>query len=517
MLVTLALLLKASAAGAQSRPTPAALPQGPFAGSVRVGESTDEPLSLSLMAAIERGLKSNLGVLLSRQSVRAAQGQRDQSVSALLPHLALSSSVNLQQLNVRAQEGLQFPGLPSVIGPFTYFDTRVRLTQSVFDLPSVLRARAGSEVVKAAEYSYQDARDEVVLAVGAAYLETAAQAARVSSAEAQRETARALHEQAVDRLKAGTTAAIDVLRAQVQFQTREQQLIAARNDLAKQKLVLARLIGLPLAQRFTVEDRRIHAPIIDDAGPAVASAEAEAERGEGVPAPASAKASARSRRSSPAFVASEGGSDGVRGSGGQSPPDINDVLRRAYAARADYRAIESQTRNLELQRKAASARSAPALSVNLDYGAVGVTPANASRTVGGFAAITIPIFQGGQIRGEVAQADAALAQSRAQLDDLRGRVEQDVRSALLDLESAAHQVRVATSTVDLATQTLEQARDRFVAGVTDNIEVVQAQETLANARETLIASEYTYGVAALQLARSIGNVEAALPDLLQER
>lgn len=461
VLVAVALLLTAGAAGAQSRPSPAVLRQEPFSGSVRVGDATDESLVLSLKDAIERGLKSNLGVLLSRQTVRAAQGQREQSLSALLPHLALSSTVNLQQLNVRAQEGIQFPGLPSVIGPFTYFDTRVRLTQSLFDLPAVLRARAGGEVLEAAEYGYQDARDQVIVMVGATYLQTVAQAARVRSAEAQHETALALHAQAVDRLKAGTTPGIDVLRAKVQLQTRAQQLIAARNDLAKQKLTLARLIGLPLAQSFTVEDQGIHAPTVSAIS--------------------------------------------------------DDVLRRAYAARADYRALEAQTRNLELLRKGASARSAPALTVNLDYGAVGVTPANTSRTVGGFAAVTIPIFQGGEIRGEVAQADAALAQSRVQLEDLRGRIEQEVRSAMLDLESAAEQVRVATSIVDLATQTLQQARDRFVAGVTDNIEVVQAQEALANASETVIVSEYMYGVAVLQLARATGNAETALPNLLQER
>jgi outer membrane protein TolC len=461
ILVAVTLLLTAGAAGAQSRPSPTVPGQEPFSRSVRVGDATGELLVLSLKDAVERGLKSNLGVLLSRQTVRAAHGQREQSLSALLPHLALSSTVNLQELNVKAQEGIQFPGLPSVIGPFTYFDTRVRLTQALFDLPAVLRARAGGEMLESAEYGYQDARDQVILMVGATYLQTVAQAARVRSAEAQHETALALHAQAVDRLNAGTTPAIDVLRAKVQLQTRAQQLIAARNDLAKQKLTLARVIGLPLARSFTVEDPGIHAPTVSAIS--------------------------------------------------------DEVLQRACAARNDYRALEAQTRNLELQRKAASARSAPALTVSVDYGAVGVTPANASRTVGGFAAVTIPIFHGGEIRGEVAQADAALAQSRAQLEDLRGRIEQEVRSAMLDLESAAEQVRVATSIVDLATQTLQQARDRFVAGVTDNIEVVQAQEALANANETLTVSEYMYGVGMLQLARATGNAETALPDLREER
>ena len=174
-------------------------------------------------------------------------------------------------------------------------------------------------------------------------------------------------------------------------------------------------------------------------------------------------------------------------------------------------------RALELRRKAASAGALPVLSLGLDYGAVGVTPASATGTVGGFAAFTIPLYQGGRVRGEVAQADAALAQGRAQLENLRGQIEQDVRSALLDLDSAAEQVDVARSMVDLAGQTLQQARDRFTAGVTDNIEVVQAQEAVASASETLIVSEYLYNLAALGLARATGGAEADLPDLLQSR
>jgi outer membrane protein TolC len=369
--------------------------------------------------------------------------------------------MNVQQLNVRAQEGIGFPGLPSVIGPFANVDARVRLTQSVFDRPAFLRVRAEGEEAHAARQSHQDIREQVVVAVGAAYLQTIAHTARLHSAQAQRDTAHALHEQAIDRLKVGTAAAIDVLRAHVQLKAREQQLIAARNDLAKQKLTLARLIGLPLEQGFSVANESLHPSL------------------------------------------------------GALTPD--EALRRAYSARPDHQMLQTEVRALGLRRQAASAERLPALSLSLDYGAVGVTPASVTGTVGGFAALTIPLFQSGRVRGEVAQADAALAQRRAQLENLRGQIEQDVRSALLDLDSAAEQVDVARSMVDLAGQTLQQAGDRFTAGVTDNVEVVQAQEAVASASETLIVSEYLYNLAALGLARATGTAETGLPDLLKAR
>jgi outer membrane protein TolC len=459
--LTMALLTVVCNADAQPRPLSGVERPTTVSGSVPAGALTPETLSLSFKDAIDRGLRWNLGVVESRETIRETSGLHQQALSALLPRLALTTSLNLQQLNVRAQEGIAFPGFPPVIGPFSNVDARLRLTQPVFDRPAFLRVRAESEELQAANRSHQDIREQVVVAVGAAYLQTIAQSARVRSAEAQHGTAAALHEQAVDRLKAGTAAAIDALRAQVQVQARDQQLIAARNDLAKQKLALARLIGLPLGQAFVVADAPLRPPL-------------------------------------------------------SAAPD-DEVLRRAYAARPDYQMLQAQVRALELRRKAASAEALPGLSLSLDYGAVGVTPASATTTVGGFAAITIPIFQGGRVRGEVAEADAVLAQGRARLENMRGQIEQDVRSAMLDLESATQQVAVAKSTVDLAGQTLQQARDRFAAGVTDNIEVVQAQEAVAAASETLIASEYFYNLAALGLARSAGRAEADLPDLLQAR
>jgi outer membrane protein TolC len=449
------------AAAAQAQSERGGGAQSPLSGSVRLGDPAPEPLSLSLRAAVERGLTSNLGILLSREGVRAAEGERQESRSGLLPHLSLSTSINVQQVNVRAEEGIQFPGMPSVVGPFANFDARVHLTQSILDSQSLFRVRADREEVRAAKYSYQDVRDQVVVAVTAAYLQVVAQAARVHSSEARRATAVVLHRQALDRLEAGTTAAIDVLRARVQFHAAEQQLIAARNDLAKQKLTLARLIGLPLGQAFTVADQRLRSSVL--------------------------------------------------------PVGLDEALERARATRADYQMLLTRVREFELRRSAAVAASAPALSLRIDYGAIGVTPASATGTIGGFAALSIPLFQGGRVRGLITQADAAFARARAQLENLSGQIEQEVRTAFLDLQSAAEQVGVASGMVDLAGQTLEHARDRFLAGVTDNIEIIQAQEAIADADEKLIVSEYSLSLAVLELIHASGSAAAGLADFLNGR
>ena len=460
MPAALALVLAAGPAVAQALPPGSLQPQSPFAGSVSVNDPVG-PLSLSLKDAIELGLNRNLGVLLSREAIRSARGQRQQDLSELLPNVNLTTSVYLQQLNVAAQDGFSFPGLPSIIGPFSYFDARVYVTQSIFDWQSIQRVRADTKQVEAAAHSYQDARELVVQAVAASYLQITSQAARVDAVQAQRDTAGALHQQAIDQLKAGTTAAIDVLRARVQLQDREQQLIVARNDLAKQKLSLARLIGLAAGQEFTPSEQPAYRSV--------------------------------------------------------ARISVDEALQRAYASRADYKSLQAQVKSMELERKAAVAGAYPVLSVSVDYGALGKTPASTSGTVGGLAALSVPIFDGGRVRGAVARADAALAESRQQLDNLRGQIDQEVRTALLDLQSAADRVDVARSMVDLAGQTLQQAQDRFMAGVTDNVEVVQAQQSVADASESFIASLYSYNLGALQLARATGRAEAGVQEFGQGR
>jgi len=196
---------------------------------------------------------------------------------------------------------------------------------------------------------------------------------------------------------------------------------------------------------------------------------------------------------------------------------LDEALTRAYASRADYQSALAQVRAATLTRKAAAAGYYPSVAAAVDYGDIGVNPANSHGTLDATAAVNIPVFQGNRVHGEILKAESALRQSRELLENLRAQIDQDVRNALLDLQSAAEQVEVAQSTLDLANQTLLQARDRFTAGVTDNIEVVQAQQSVASANETLIASLYAYNVSKVELGRATGHAEASVEQILSGR
>jgi len=432
--------------------------QSPFFGSVPVGKPSNEVLQLTFANAIDRGLQQNLGLLLASDNTLYARGQRWRELSDLLPNLSASITEDVQTTSLAAL-GFRLPSFPTVIGPFNYLDARANLSQSLFNWTAIQRERAATQNLRAAHANYRDARELVVLAVGNAYLQALAGAARVDTAEAQVRTAQALYEKASDQQKAGVTPAIDTLRAQVQLQTRQQQLIVARNNFAKQKLGLARIIGLPPGQEFALAEKAPYQPL--------------------------------------------------------ATSSIEENLKRAYASRPDYLALEARVKAAELSRKAASAEHLPSLGVIANYGDIGISPfsSNGTYQVGG--TLNIPIFAGGRTHSEVLEAEAALRQQRAQLDNLRGQIDYEVRTAMLDLNAAAEQVQVAQSSVQLAQQTLTQAQDRFSAGVTDNLEIIQAQEAMAAANENYIASLYAHNVAKVELARSIGYAEQGVKDYLR--
>jgi outer membrane protein TolC len=416
-------------------------------------------IPISLEEAIDRGLKQNLGLLLSSDDVRSARGERWQQLSALLPHLTASpyidmSKVNLTQLGI----GLNLArlGVSASVGPFSYFDARVAVTQTIFDWRSINAERAAAQNLKSTEYTSKDARDLVVLAVGFTYLEAIADEARVDTAAAQVQTAQALYDQAADRLKAGTSPAIDGLRAKVELQTRQQQLIQAKNNLAIQKLTVARVIGLAPGQEFDLTDKSLYQPF------------------EGI--------------------------------------SIDEALKRAYASRSDYQAAASAVRAAEFNRKAAEAGYFPSLSFNADYGRGAAHPTTATEVYDVRGTLSIPIFTGNSVHGDVLQAEARLAQSRERLESLRAQIDADVRTALLNLESSAEQVSVARSNIDLADQTLTQSRDRFAAGVTDTVEVVQSQQAVASAHEQYISSLYNFNYAKISLARVLGTAEQGVKE-----
>ena len=428
--------------------------QSSFSGSVP-SKLVPGVLPITLEDAINRGLKQNLGLLLSSQDVGSARGQRWQQLSALLPNVTTSSYVNQSQIDL-AEFGFNFkiPGavIPSIVGPFTYYDGRAYATQSVFDWKAINSTHAASQNVKAAQYTYKDARDLVVLAVGYNYLQAIADESRIETAAAQVNTAQALYNQAADQLKAGTSPAIDELRAHVELQTRQQQLIQATNDLAIQKLTISRVIGLAPGQEFDLTDKSPYEPL------------------EGI--------------------------------------TVEEALKRAYASRSDFQAAQATVSSAEYARRAAHAGYYPSLAVSGDYGIAGTYSTLFTHGVFDLrATLTVPIFQGGKVHGDVLEADAQLQKSRDQLDSLRGQIDADVRTALLNLESSAQQVAVGKSNVALADESLLQSRDRFAAGVTNTVEVVQAQEAVATAHENYISALYSYNYAKISLARAMGFAE----------
>lgn len=436
--------------------------QNPFTGSVPQGKATSGVLPLSFKDAIDLGLKNNLGLLLQSDNTLNARGQKWKELSALLPNLTTKTSENVSQINLAA-EGIRIPipGFPTIIGPYSFFDTRGYLTQSLFDLHSIRRERGAAANESAARYSYKDARDLVVFAAGNAYLEAISAAARVETSQAQVQTAQALYDKTADQQNAGVSPAIDTLRAHVELQTRQQQLIVARNDYAKQKLTLARVIGLPPGQEFMLSDQAPYQPL--------------------------------------------------------TALSVEESLQRAYASRSDYQAALQQARAAEYFRKAASAEYLPSLDLAANYGAIGLRPDSLHGTFEVSGSLTIPIFQGGKVHADVLQAEATQRQYQSQLENLRGQIDYEVRTALLDLAAAADQVEVARSSVDLANQTLTQARDRFAAGVTDNLEVVQAQESVASANESYISSLYAHNLAKVALARAIGYAEEGVRQYLMKK
>ena len=433
--------------------------QDRFEGSVPAGTATNTRLALSLSDAITRGMKTNLGALLANQDIRSAQGVRGEALSRLLPNITAGASETSEQINLAAFGFKNFPGIAEIVGPFGLTDARAYASQPILNFKSIYNTRSATAEQKAAVLTSQDARDVVALVVTGLYLQTVAAASRIETGIAQVKAAQSVYDQAVDFQKNGVVPAIEVLRAQVELQTEQQRLISYRSDEDKLKLRLARAIGLPDGQTFDLTDSIPYSPL-------------------------------------PALQA-------------------DDAITRAYASRMDYQSAAMRVQAAELARKAADADRLPTADFNGNYGDIGPAPDNSHGTYTAVVSVSVPVFQGGRVRNEVLQADAELERRKAELGELRGRIAYEIRTAYLDLESAGEQTRVAGSTVALAQQQLTQSQDRFAAGVTDNLEVVQAQEAVATANENYISSLYLYNAAKATLARSIGNAERTIPSMLQ--
>lgn len=450
-----------SAAGAiQITPPPQTGDQS-FQGSVPQGKASATPIPLTLADAVNRGLKANLGLLTSQQSDVEVRAERLRALAGLLPTINGQLSMTEQQLNLQAlgflvalppSVGFQ---IPTIVGPYSYQSAQASATIPLFDYGSIANLRSARQNAKASVLSVKNARDLVVQAVGDAYLQIIADAARISATDAEINADQAVYVNAQRRHNAGTAIGIDVMRSQVELKQRQQQLVAVSNQFQKDKLTLGRVIGLPPDQDFNVTDPSPSVPL--------------------------------------------------------AAISLDEGLTKAYANRPDLQSAELRMKGAQFALAAARAERYPTLTASGYYGAEGLRLLSDSHGVfNATGSINFNIFDGGRIRADIETSTAELRNRRNEYENLRAQVDYEVRNALLDLKSSSDQVSVAQSNVELANQTLRESQDRFAAGVTNTVEVVQAQQSVADANENLISAQYQYNIAKVSLARALGLAEQSM-------
>lgn len=431
--------------------------QNDYKGSVIEGKSTGTVLDLSLDDAIQRGLRTNLGLVLQSSSEKNASGEKLQALQALLPTVNASASYTVEQVNLAAY-GLKFPGVNPIIGPFQVFDFRASLTQSLVNISSIQKYLAARHNFAAEKLTAEDARSMVILTVGNAYLLCIADQAQITAVQAELESAQVSLDQATRAHDAGTSPKLDVLRARVDFQNQEQQLISAKNNLSKDKLALARVIGLPLDQEFHLTDT--------------------------VP-----------------FAALD-----------HVDPDA--AFQQALATRKDLQAAQERVKSASAQKTSAWAEQLPEAHFSGDYGDIGTTPGHSHGTYTAKGEITAPVLQIAKTRGDILVADAQKQQMAARLSDQVQQVNQDVRDALLDIQATEKLVDAAKTNVDTASEALTEAQDRFKVGVSDNLAVSQAQAQFSSANDQYISALYQHNIAKLSLARALGIADGSYKNYL---
>jgi len=446
------------------RTTAPPLPPSPgtFLGGVPTGTASAEPFTLTIVDAIRRALDHNLGVLTAEQGVGRASGARWRALSDMLPNVAGRIAETRQTINLQAYGfttfGSAFGNIPPIVGPFTVFDARVSISQALLDVGAMKSASSESYNLDAARGTYHRARNFVVHVAGNLYIQALAALARAEAARTQQETAQTLYRQAIDLKQGGLIAGIEVLRAEVELNTQTQRTTAATNDLDKAKLQVARAIGLPLGQPFTLDP---NIPELPD-------------------------------------------------------PDITleQAVDSAYRSRPDYQAALDRVKAAAAARDAVHGDRLPSVRVNADYGNIGLSASDAHTTYSIGGVVSVPVFQGGRVQGRLLEAEADLRDRQSEAEDLKASIYYEVRTAFLDLQATTEQLQVAGRARDLAAQQLTQARDRFAAGVASNIEVVQAQEAVALASEQYITARYGYGLAKGALVLGTGATDTALRQIL---
>ena len=420
-------------------------------------------MPLSLDEAITRGMRQNLQVVLSQQNERRVRGLQSTAVNALLPTLEAQAYTNAQEINLAAM-GFK----PQALGPLleqlglsaSTFSTIVKvdvtsaqlsLSQQLFNVPAYYLYRAAQKAQSVAELETLNTLGGVALRVGSQYLTVLADAAQVANTRAQVKSDQVALQQAKDRQEAGIGVHLDTLRAQVQLQTEQQTLINTENAFAKDRIQLNRLMGAPADQDYLLTDTTPYADIA------------------------------------------------------MLPQNI--TLQYAYTKRKDLLSLQSQMEVARQTARAVHFERLPTVAAGGFYGVLGETHGLYHGVFSAQGSLNFPIFKEAQFRGEGEVAQAQLMALRQQIDSLRVTIDQQIRANLLDVQSSNDLVKVAQSNVDLSRQELADSEERFKAGVTDNLPLVEAQATLAAAESQLVQRLFQYNVAKLQLARSVGVVQ----------
>src|SRR6202047_3264068 len=408
-------------------------------------------LRLTLDQSVALALKQNTTAQIA--VIQAAEAVQDKNVAraALLPQAQLDSSDAVRRVNIEAQFGKPIIGFPEHIGPIQVFQAGPSFSAPVFDLTLWRRYQAERSLANAQQSNSLSTREQVVLLVVSQYIGTLRAVATVQAAGSRVDLAQALYNQAADLQHEGVGTGIDTLRANVELQNEKQRLLEAQADRETSLFGLSRLLNLDPRQAIELGD-------------------------------------------SLSFF--------------DTPqPEVEPSIELALAERQEWKSLESQIKSAEFQKKASQDSRLPSLRFDGDFAYVGTSGSTTLPTYPYQASVNLPLFTGGRIHAEIVRADLEIRKLGQQKADLRNQIALDVKTALLNLNSARNEVQVANLGVQLSKEEVDQARDRFKAGVANNIEVIQAQDSLARANDNQIAGLYRFNQARADLARSIGQME----------
>jgi outer membrane protein len=420
--------------------------------SVLPSQAPTQVLRLTLDQAVGLALKQNPTAQIA--VLNAAESVQDKNIAraALLPDASLGVKDQVERVNIEAQfGGKKIPGFPQHVGPYQVFSAGPTFGAPIFDLTLWRRYQEAKNTANASKATSLSTREQVILLVVSQYIGTLRAVATVQASQSRVDLAQALYDQAADLQKEGVGTGIDTLRANVELQNEKQRLIEAQNDRETSLYGLSKLLNLDPRQSIELGD-------------------------------------------SLSFF--------------DTPqPEVQTSIEAALAERQEWKALEEQVKAAGAEKKASQDSRLPSLRFDGNWSYLGTSTSTGIPVYTYAASVNMPLFTGGRIHAEIVRTGLEIKKLQQQQDDLRNQIALDVKTALLNLESARSEVQVANLGVQLSTEEVDQARDRFKAGVANNIEVIQAQDSLARANDNQIAALYRFNQARADLARSIGQME----------